>query len=473
MLKRHVIWFLAVGLIVGCRQANQFVPPPPPTVTVAHPVERPVVDSVEFVGTTQATVTVDLRARVNGYLQSIEFADGSNVKAGDVLFVIEQLPYKLALDAAKAAFQKATASQALAESQYRRMQPLLANGVVTQEELDVQAAQVATSKADVASAVASVKKAELDLSYTKVVAPVSGRINRHLVDIGNLVLAEQTPLANIQAIDPIYAYFDVSENELLRFMEMMRKHQIPDPDKNPPALHLGLANEDDFPHDGRLDYRELNINPSTGTAKRRGIFANPKGDLIPGMYVRIQAAVGQPQSRLLVDERAIGTDQRGDYLLVVNDKDVVEYRTVRLGIHADTLRVIEEGVRATDRVVVNGLQRARPGAKVTPEKADMSAARTQTAAGAEKTASVDNPTSDAKPPAEPKAQAKLAGTESTTKPEAVPQPATKALPAAKTKSTPTTEPAPQKAAAGAKAGKETAAPKVVAPSPASEKKKTE
>jgi RND family efflux transporter MFP subunit len=471
MLKRHVICLIAVALTFGCRKANQFVPPPPPIVTVAHPVEHPVVDSVEFVGTTEATVTVDLRARVNGYLQRIEFVDGSNVKAGDVLFVIEQLPYQLALDAAKAALQKANASQALAESQYRRMRPLLANGVVTQEELDVQASQVATSKADVASATAAVKKAELDLSYTKVVAPVSGRINRHLVDVGNLVQAEQTPLATIQGIDPIYAYFDVSENELLRFMEMLRKHQLPDPDKNPPALHLGLANEDDYPHEGRLDYRELNINPSTGTAKRRGIFANPKRDLIPGMYVRIQAAVGQPQPRLLVDERAIGTDQRGDYLLVVNDKDVVEYRTVRLGIHADTLRVIEDGIRATDRVVVNGLQRARPGAKVTPEPAEMSAARKETAAGEAKTGPAA--TNDAKTPEQPKADSKPVSTEGTATPETAPKPATKAPPPATTGSAPTTEPAPQKAADGAKARTENAAPKAGPATPASEKKKAE
>ena len=173
--------------LAGCQPRNQLVAPPPPTVTVAHPIEKSLADTVEFVGTTEATQTVDLRARVNGYLEKIFFEDGSDVKAGQELFLIEQAPYQASLDAAKAAQQKAVSSLALAQSQYRRMEPLRKNGVVTQEELDVQAAQVATSKADVEAAQAAVRKTELDLGYTKIMAPISGRIGRHLVDIGNLV----------------------------------------------------------------------------------------------------------------------------------------------------------------------------------------------------------------------------------------------------------------------------------------------
>ena len=176
------------------------------------------------------------------------------------------------LDAAKAAQQKAVASLGLAQSQYRRMEPLLKNNVVTQDELEVQAAQVATSQADVAAAEAAVRKAELDLGYTKIMSPISGRIGRHMVDIGNLIRNEESQLALIQAIDPIYAYFDVSENDLLRFMAMLRKKELPDPDQTPPVLHLGLANEDGFPHEGHLDFRELNINQATGTATRAAAF---------------------------------------------------------------------------------------------------------------------------------------------------------------------------------------------------------
>lgn len=377
-MPRRNICLIFLTLFVGCRQANQLVVPPPPQVTVAQPVERPVNDTVEFVATTQPTQAVELRSQVKGYLEKVLFEDGSNVKKGDLLFVIEQAPYKLALDAAKAAKQKAVANQSLAESQYRRMEPLLKNGVVTQEELDVQKAQVDTSKADVAAAQTAVSAAELNLSYTQIHSPIDGRIGQHMVDIGNLVQAQETLLANIQCIDPIYAQFDVSENDLLRFMKMLRDNELPDPEKTPPTLHLGLPNEQSFPHEGKLDYRDLKIDPSTGTARRRGIFPNPGWQLLPGMFVKVSASVGSPVPRLLVEERAIGTDQRGDYLLVVNDKNVVEYRTIRLGIHVGALRVIEDGVTKNDWIVINGLQRARPGATVSPEKSKMTAPPTIT-----------------------------------------------------------------------------------------------
>jgi RND family efflux transporter MFP subunit len=365
------ICLIILALFVGCRQANQLVVPPPPQVTVAQPIERPINDTIEFVATTLATQTVELRSQVKGYLEKILFEDGSNVKKGALLFVIEQAPYKLALDSAKAALQKAVANQSLAESQYRRMEPLRKNGVVTQEELDVQAAQVATTKADVAAAQTDVATAELNLSYTQIHSPIDGRIGQHMVDIGNLVQAQETLLANIQCIDPIYAQFDLSENDLLRFMKMLRENELPDPEKTPPTLHLGLPNEQGFPHEGKLEYRELKVDPSTGTTRRRGIFPNPGWQLIPGMFVKISASIGGPVPRLLVEERAIGTDQRGDYLLVVNDKNVVEYRTVRLGTHVGALRVIEDGVTKNDWVVINGLQRARPGATVNPERVKM------------------------------------------------------------------------------------------------------
>ena len=371
MPRCRTLCLYILALLAGCRQANQLVIPPPPQVTVAQPVERAVNDTIEFVATTQATKSVDLRSQVKGYLEKILFEDGSNVRKGDLLFVIEQAPYKLALDAAKAALQKTVANQSLAESQYRRMEPLLRNGVVTREELDVQAAQVATTKADVAAAETSVAAAELNLSYTQIHSPIDGRIGQHLVDIGNLVQAQETLLATIQSIDPIYAQFDLSESDLLRFMGMTRNKELPDPEETPVKLHLGLPNEQGFPHVGTLEYRDLKIDPSTGTARRRGIFPNPGWTLIPGMFVKISAAIGSPVPRLLVEERAIGTDQRGDYLLVVNDKNVVDYRPVKLGIHLGQLRVIEDGIAKNDWVVVNGLQRARPGSTVKPERTTM------------------------------------------------------------------------------------------------------
>jgi RND family efflux transporter MFP subunit len=398
------IWLIGLAVLFGCQKANQLVAPPAPKVTAAQPVERPIADTVEFVGTTEPTITVDLRARVGGYLKQILFRDGENVKKGDLLLVIDQAPYQVALEAALAAEQKAVAARELADSQLRRMTPLVGTAI-TQEEFDVQSAQVQSAKADVAAAAAAVKKARQDLGYTEIKAPVAGRIGRHLVDVGNLVQAQETPLANIQGIDPIYAKFDVSENDFLRYMEMFRKNQLPDPEKNPPALRLALANEEGFPHEGKLDYRDLTFDSGTGTAMRRAIFPNPGWQIIPGMDVRIQGQVGQPQPKLLVDERAIGTDQRGDYLLVVNDKNVVEYKLVKLGSRVGGMRVIEQGIGKNDWVIVNGLQRARPGATVNPDKTQMTdqlaAEAAAAAASAPKTAAAEQkvPSKTAEAPA--------------------------------------------------------------------------
>ncbi|HVT26676.1 MAG TPA: efflux RND transporter periplasmic adaptor subunit [Lacipirellulaceae bacterium] len=457
------ILFVFLAAIAGCGPANKFVPPPPPAVTVAHPIEKAVADTIEFVGTTEPTITVDLRARVNGYLEQVLFTDGSNVKAGDLLFVIEQAPYKIALDSAKAALQKAIASQALAESQYRRMAPLVPSGTVTQEDLDIQAAQVATSKADVATAEAAVKKAELDLGYTHITAPIDGRIGRHLVDVGNLVQAEVTPLATIQSINPIYAYFDVSENDLLRFMKMLRQNELPNPDIKPPELRLGLANEEGFPHIGHLDFRELGIDPQTGTARRRAIFPNPGWQLLPGMFVRLQASVGQPRPQVLVDERAIGTDQRGDYLLIVNAKNVVEYRPVKLGIHVDTMRVIEQGVTTNDWVIVNGLQRARPGGKVNPEQSTMSESAAGKSETGKKAAAAAKPTAPAKSQANKKESSNIGAKGAPAKPVPAKKPPTQAEPTSKEQAAPKNESPPRKSGEKAEEKREPATEKPAPP----------
>jgi RND family efflux transporter MFP subunit len=375
----------AISLLAGCQPKNEFVPPPPPQVTVALPIEKPVADSIDFVGRTEATATVDLRARVNGYLEKILFEDGATVKEGDLLFIIEQAPYNISLEAAKAELERARATIELAQSEYARIAPLVAQQAVTQAELDTQAAQVKTSQAGLALAEAAVRRAELDLSYTEIRAPIGGHIGRHLVDIGNLIQAETTQLAIIQSIDPIYAYFDLNELDLLRFMEMLRKHELPDPSVTPPTIFLGLANETGFPHEGRLDFRELGVDPGTGTTMRRGIFPNPNSELIPGLFARIHAAIGAPVPKLLVEDRAIGTDQRGEFVLVVNDKNVVEYRPVKLGITEGPLRVIEDGISPTDRVIVNGIQRARPGITVNPQGPE-------TANGERASARGENPT---------------------------------------------------------------------------------
>lgn len=361
----------ATGFCIGCQEPNQFVPPPPPKVSIAQPLTENVSDTMEFIGNTRATATVDLRARVNGYLQRILFEDGAMVKEGDLLFIIEQAPFQTTLDIAKAELQRAEADLQLQQTEYRRIEPLVARQAVTQAELDEQAAKLATAQANIAAAQAALRRAELDLSYTEIRAPISGRIGRHLVDLGNLVQAEQTSLAVIENLDPIHAYFSLSESDLLRIMELRRAGVLQDPAITQPKLYLGLANEAGYPHEGVLDFRELGVDPGSGTALRRGLFTNPNNDLIPGLFVRIRAPIGPPVPRLVIENRAIGTDQRGDYVLVVDESNTVEYRLVELGISTDGMRVVNQGLEPGEWIVVNGLQRARPGTTVDPMRVAM------------------------------------------------------------------------------------------------------
>lgn len=364
-----IVGVFAAGLLsAGCVEKNKFVPPPPPKVTVAQPLKRDVVEYVEFPATTRAVATVSLRSRVSGYLKEIAFSDGDTVKEGDLLFVIEPEPYEVARTSAQASLEKAKASLLLAETELRRTQELRRSNSIAEAEVDAAVANRNSAAADVAAAEASVKKAQLDLDYTRVTAPINGRTGRHLVDKGNLVQAETTELATVESIDPIYVFFQISEADYFRFMELRRQNVIPDPAKVPIELQVGLPNEVGFPHVGKLDYLDLGVDAETGTLLRRGIFPNPDGTLVPGLFVRIRAALGKPVPRLLVEERALAADQRGDYLFVVGKDNVVEYRPVKLGALHDGKRVIETGVHEGDWVIVNGIQRARPGATVDPTR---------------------------------------------------------------------------------------------------------
>ncbi len=314
---------------------------------------------------------------MTGYLQRVAFEDGANVQAGDLLFVIEPAPFEADVHSAEAALEKAVAVKQLADVNLTRAHQLQKNNAIAQQEVDIDAAELATASASVRAAEAALQKAKLDLGYAEIRAPISGRIGRHLIDAGNLVNAEQTRLAVIENTDPIYAYFYVSESIVLRFKALVREGKMPDPEKHPPVMHLGLQDEQGFPHEGYLDYRELGVDPSSGTNSRRAVFPNPDHALIPGLFVRLRALLSEPTPQLLVEERAIGVDQRGAYLLVVNDKNVVEYRPVKLGIQVSDLRVIADGIRAEDWVVVNGMQRARPGTPVRPQRAETTIAAGQ------------------------------------------------------------------------------------------------
>jgi RND family efflux transporter MFP subunit len=373
ILIAPTVLLLGLSFASGCQKKNEFVAPPPPTVTVAEPLERQVTEYFYTTGTTRAAQTVELRARVGGYLQQINFKDGDLVEKDSLLFVIDKAPYEAALASAQAEVAKAQAQLRLSETQLARTRALIERKAATPEQLDVAEAERASAQADVASAQASLKKAQLDLDYTEVRAPFGGRIGRHLVDIGNLVTSGTTLLATLETVDPIYAYFNISESDLLRFLEMQRQGTLEINDADPIEIDLAIGENGEFTFKGRLNFREFGVDPSTGTTTRRAVFDNADGRLIPGLFVRARAAVGDPQPRLLVEERAVSSDQRGDYLLVVDDENVVQYRPVELGVADAGLRVIESGLKPEERVVVNGLQRARPGAKVTPTATEMTA----------------------------------------------------------------------------------------------------
>lgn len=368
--------------ITGCTKIGEYKPPPPPTVTVAKPLVASLTEELEYTGNLQATDAVKIRARVPGYLHKIHFKDGQNVKEGDLLFEIEEAPFQAALDSANANMLKAKANLALAEAELKRTMPLVDRGALSVAELDVKQAAVATANADVNSAQANVEQAELNFAYTKVKAPLSGRIGRHMVDQGNLVEAQITILTTIEKFQPIHAYFNVSESDVPLLPKQV---QLPGAEKlsaegaapadtvdlaqDPrPAVFIGIPGENGFPHEGRLDFTQLGVDPSTGTQQRRAIFPNKDQALVPGMFIRVRVPFGEKSPRLMVPERAVGVDQRGEYVLVVNEKNIVVDRRVELGGARSGLRIVKSGLKADERVIVNGIQRARPASPVTPEE---------------------------------------------------------------------------------------------------------
>jgi multidrug efflux system membrane fusion protein len=357
----------------GCDQKeNKFVPPPPPQVTVSPPKQQPVTDYLALTGNTQAVDQVQLDARVEGFLTSIHFKDGDYVKKGDLLFLIEQDMYKAKVQQAEGQLAAAQAQLLRASQEYDRQLSLLKQNATAKSEVEKWKAERDAAEANIVETKASLELARINLGYTRVTAPFDGRMDRHLVTPGNLVGAgKPTALAVITRMDPIYAYFTLNERDLVRLMGKAReKEQAPPNDKTTPVF-AGIEGGEGYPLEGRLDFISTSLDPNTGTILLRAVFNNPLPAggvprMVPGMFVRLRIPIEIREKALLVSERALGVDQGGRYVLVVNDQDVVEQRTVKVGAQVNGMRVIEEGLKADDRVVVSGLQRARPGAKVTP-----------------------------------------------------------------------------------------------------------
>jgi RND family efflux transporter MFP subunit len=338
----------------------------PPGVPVSRPVQREVTDALDFTGRTRAAETVELRARVTGYLEKVLFREGDMVRKGDVLFEIDARPYQAALEQAKANLTLAEAQLKLAESNLRRAEELLKRGNLGKEDYDKAVADRAEAQARVAAARAAVEVAQLNHDWTRARAPISGRIGRRALDVGNLVRADETSLGQIVSTGPIHVYFDMDERSYLRY----RRAQ-PETGKAEQPVLVGLGDEKGFPHQGRLDVIDPTVDAATGTVRVRAVLPNDKNLLVPGLFVRVRLPLGKPREALLVAEQAVGSAGDKRFVLVVNDKNVVERRPVELGALHDGLRVVERGLTRDDRVVVRGVGDLRPGVEVKPDLIEM------------------------------------------------------------------------------------------------------
>lgn len=413
LLGTFVVFLAAGAAGLGCSSRDEAPAAKPPPVTVSVPVVREVTDYQDFPGRTEAIDAVQVRARVTGYLDRIYFQDGAEVNKGDVLYEIDPRPYKAQVDQDRADLGNKEATVTQKAAVFRRTAVLVRDRAASQEDYDVQKGDYEVARAAVGQAEAKLRASQLNLDWTKVTAPISGRLSRTFVTQGNLVVADSTLLTTIVSLDPIYAYFDVDEQTMLRIQQLIRAGKVqsarnksldptltavstagllspaagPTPLLAATALYPGkqylfvplflrTASEDDFRHEGYIDFVNNRVEASTGTLQVRGRFSNPRppvGDrvLSPGMFVKIRVPIGAPHRALLVSERAIGTDQGLKYLYVVNGKNEVLRREVTVGQEHGGLRVVEDGLRAGEHVLVSGLQRVQPGAPVTPRLVDM------------------------------------------------------------------------------------------------------
>jgi RND family efflux transporter MFP subunit len=331
-------------------------------------VARSITRYLEATGNTAPIKSVDLVARVQGFLQSINYQDGTFVKEGTTLFTIEPDTYKLKLEQAQAAEAGAQASLKQAEADYKRQVDLVARQAVSQATLDTSTSTRDNAQANLQQAQVNTRIAEVNFGYTKVVAPFDGIVSAHLISVGELVGASSpTQLATIVALDPIYVNFNVNEQDVLRIRSDALKRGLTSDDLRQVTIEVGLQTETGYPHKGKLDYAAPTVNQSTGTLAVRGVLPNPGRVLLPGYYVRVRVPSSQQQDALLVPDVALGSDQAGRYVLVVNGDNVVEQRKVQTGPLEGDLRVIESGLKADDRVVIAGLLRAIPGQKVEPQ----------------------------------------------------------------------------------------------------------
>lgn len=375
--QRTAVFILALaasGLLLAACEGQKPAAPPPPKVTVSKPLEREVMEWDEYTGRLEAVDSVDVRARVSGYLQSIHFTDGQVVKEGDLLFVIDPRPYQAELDRADAELKLAQARLSLAKNDLARAKNLLSARAISEEEADTRASDEKVAAATVQQAEAAVKAARLNVEFTQVRAPISGLISRKYVTEGNLINGGTggTLLTTIVSLNPIYCYFDADEQSFLRYNRMGLEGLRPDKRTEESPAYLELADETGYPHKGYVDFLDNRVDMQTGTIRGRGVFENPADILTPGLFARMKIVGSAPYEAILLPDEAVGSDQSQKYVLVVNpETKVVEYKQVQLGPIINGFRVIRSGVKPGDLVIVKGMQRVMPGAVVDPVEEDL------------------------------------------------------------------------------------------------------
>jgi len=373
-LIARAVSFPALLLLVACSESppKQASAPPPPAVTVAKPVKRVVIDHDEYVGRFVAIDSVEIRAHVSGYLDRVDFTDGQMVKRGDLLFTIDKRPFQTTLDQAKANLAQANANLAFAETDLARGAQLVRERTITEQTFDQRTQVKRVAEAAVQAQEAAVRQASLDLEFTELRAPVAGRIGDRRVSPGNLVTGGTTGntsmLATIVSTDPIRFEFTFDEASYLRYERLAQGGRDVTSREGSVIVGLKLIDEQDFQHQGRMDFVDNVIDRSSGTIRGRAVFSNPDGVFTPGMFARVRAPGSPSYTALLLPDAAIGSEQTRKYVLVIDSDDVVRMKYVTLGQTSGNLRVIKSGVQEDDRVIVNGLMRARPNQKVRPQE---------------------------------------------------------------------------------------------------------
>ncbi|MGV4794595.1 efflux RND transporter periplasmic adaptor subunit [Rhizobium sp. F40D2] len=376
---RRILMLGCITTFMPLAAMAQGAPSGPPPVTVAKPVVRDVVDSDEFIGRFEPVDEVSVRSRVGGYLQEIHFQDGALVKQGDLLFVIDQRPFVTALSQAKATLEAAQSALVFADAQFKRAQSLTASGSQAAQTLDDRRREFDSAEANVRGAQAAADRASLDMEYTEIKAPLSGRIDRRLISAGNLVQTDQTVLTTIVSLDPIDFYFDVDERRLLNFADTARK-MGKELQQGGGGLDVSVTISDPSakPFKGKLDFAENRVDNESGTIRLRARFPNPDLVLQPGLFGRIQVEASNTYQAILVPDEAIGSDQNERVVYVVDAQGKVSTKPVRPGPRLYGYRVIREGLDGTETIIVNGLMRARPGSTITPQMTELPQERQDT-----------------------------------------------------------------------------------------------